>query len=136
MASSDTFRKTVRVGEWLFRNGEAAECAVLVRKGRVKLLLDGRLDIGSFGQGSVLGVSEVFAATQYQADAIAAEETLAEYIPQRMLFTLLLHDPKYRLDLLSGLSNDVIQLIETIQSLPRHRRSRKRVKPENRQFSK
>jgi CRP-like cAMP-binding protein len=136
MACSDTFTKTIGIGEWLFRNGQSADCAVLVRKGSVKLLLDGRLDIGTFGQGSVLGVSEVFAARQYQTDAFAVQETLAEYIPQRMLFTLLLHDPKYRLEILNGLSNDVIQLIGTMQSLPRRRRYRKMVETENHQISK
>ena len=32
MACSDTFTKTVRAGEWLFQNGQAADCAVLSEK--------------------------------------------------------------------------------------------------------
>jgi CRP-like cAMP-binding protein len=127
MACLEIFTKTFAVGDWLFRYRDPADCAILIRRGSVKLFLDGRLDIGTFGQGSVLALAEVFNCGEYQTDAIAVEETVAEYIPQTMLITLLLHNPKYRFEILNGVSNDVHKLIDRIHSLPRVRKYGKRV---------
>ena len=122
MACADTFTRTLTMGSVLFQCGTSADFAVIVRKGSVKLFLDGQIDVGNFGCGSVLGLPEVLACRTYQTDAIAVEDTVAEYIGQRALFTRLLHNSYFSMEVLEGVSNDVGALIAKIQSFPRSRK--------------
>ncbi len=129
MACSEIFTRTLRSGERLFQNGELAEHAVVIRQGRVKLLLAGQIDIGTFGEGSILGLCETLACRTYQTDAIAAEDTIAGYLPQKMLLTMMLHDTKFSFEILEGVSDQLSGLIGKIQSHSLHQKHSRRTPP-------
>jgi CRP-like cAMP-binding protein len=122
MSRSDVFTKSMSVGNVLFLRGEASDHAVIVQKGRVTLLLDGQIEIGIFGPGSILGWSEVFACRNYQTSAIPIDQSVAEYIPQRRLFAGMLHDAAFGFQIVQCASYNLGELIRRIRSLPRCRK--------------
>jgi CRP-like cAMP-binding protein len=112
----------MRIGERLFQNGELADHAVIIRKGRVKLLLAGRIEIGTYGAGSILGLSELFAQQTYQAEAIAVEETIAGYLPRQMLLDMMLHDSRFGFALLEHMSHEMHHVTKELQNQPSRRK--------------
>jgi len=97
-------------GTALFRCGEAAKGAYLIRSGQVRLSLakspfiyPSRL----LGSGSVVGLPASFSGEPYSLTATAAKDCRVDFIPRARLLNLFRHDPQVGYQIVRILSEEI-----------------------------
>ena len=99
-----------RKGTALFRCGEAAKGAYLIRTGQVRLsLAEAPFVYPSrvLGRGSIIGLPSSFSGEPYSLTATAAEDCRVDFIPRARLLDLFRHDPQVGQQMVRILSEEI-----------------------------
>jgi EAL domain-containing protein (putative c-di-GMP-specific phosphodiesterase class I) len=86
---ADKYRRSLKTGETLFREGDAGDCAYIIESGRVEVYRNGsngkREALAQLGPGEVIGEMAVLDALPRTASAVAVEPTEARKITADLL---------------------------------------------------
>ena len=102
-----------RKGTTLFRCGEAAKGAFLIRTGQVRLsLADAPFVYPSriVGPGNILGLPASFSGEPYSLTATAAQDCRVDFIPRARLLSLFRHDPQMGFQIVRILSEEIFDM--------------------------
>jgi CRP-like cAMP-binding protein len=102
-----------RKGTALFRCGEAAKGAFLVRSGEVRLsLVEAPLvyPSRSLGAGCIIGLPASFSGEPYSLTATAAKDCRLDFIPRARLLNLFRHDPELGYQIVRILSEEIADM--------------------------
>jgi len=115
---SVTLTRKIAKGQPIFAQGEPANAAYLVLKGRVMLSvgLGHELQIRLFSQhsGAVLGLAETVLGTEYVTTATAATKVIVHTISRADLLDIM-KEPESRITVLSLLTEKLSQLYEVLR---------------------
>ena len=107
-------------GEFLWREGDAAEYLTVVVRGRVKIVRHG--DAGDvileiFGEGEPVGAIAVYNYIPYPASAACLESTTLLRIPRREYFELLDRHPDFARAIIRELTKLTIALTRKVEEM-------------------
>jgi CRP-like cAMP-binding protein len=97
-------------GAPLFRCGEAAKGAFLIRSGQVRLsLAEAPLVYPSrvLGPGNIVGLPASFSGEPYSLTATAATDCRVDFVPRGRLLNLFRHDPQVGYQMVRILSEEI-----------------------------
>ena len=114
--SEAAMRTSFAEGEWIFREGEAADRFYLIQEGSVfitsRMPGHSHIVIQTVRTGDSLGWSWLFEPYQWHFDARADEPTRALYFRADLLRELCQDDPKLGCELMKRVSRVVIQRLQ------------------------
>ena len=99
-----------RQGTTLFRCGEAAKGAFLIRNGQVRLSLAAAPFVYPsrvLGPGNIIGLPASFSGEPYSLTATAAKDCRVDFIPRARLLSLFRHDPQVGYQIVRILSGEI-----------------------------
>jgi len=102
-----------RKGATLFRCGEAATGAYLIRRGQVRLSLGGNPALYPsrvLGPGNVIGLPATFSGEPYSLTAEAAKDCHLDFIPRARLLNLFRHNPQVGYQIVRILSEEIFEM--------------------------
>jgi CRP-like cAMP-binding protein len=103
-------------GDLLFRAGEQARGAFVVRSGKVRLQLEGAGGLyptRTLGPGSVVGLPATVSGEPYSLTAEAVQDCVLDFISRKDLLALLQHNSTAALQILQILSEEIYQMRNT-----------------------
>lgn len=103
-------------GDLLFRAGEQARGAFVVRSGKVRLQLEGAGGLyptRTLGPGSLVGLPATVSGEPYSLTADAAQDCALDFIARKDLLALLQHNTTAALQILQILSEEIYQMRNT-----------------------
>ena len=103
-------------GEELFHAGEQARGAYLVKRGKVRLQLDGAGELYPtrvLGPGAIVGLPATVSGEPYSLTAEAAEDCELDFISGKDLLALVQHNTTAALQILQILSEEIYQMRNT-----------------------
>ena len=112
--------KVFKEGDILFRQGDAADCMYLVRKGSLSVYIpkdDGDLKLASLDSGSIVGEMAFFDNKPRSASVKAAETTEVTQITRADFDKLLTQIPKWMVTMMQSLSGRLRSTNERLQKL-------------------
>lgn len=116
--------KKKKKGESLFRAGEQARGAFLVKRGKVQLQLEGAGGLYPtrvLGPGAIVGLPATVSGEPYSLTAEAAQDCELDFISRKDLLALLQHNTTAALQILQILSEEIYQMRNTAKkALPDH----------------
>ena len=111
-------------GDLLFRAGEQARGAFVVKRGKVRLQLEGAGGLYPariLGPGAVVGLPATVSGEPYSLTAEAAQDCELDFISRKELLALLQHNTTAALQILQILSEEIYQMRNTAKkALPDH----------------
>lgn len=111
-------------GDLLFRAGEQARGAFVVKRGKVQLQLEGAGGLYPtrlVGPGAVVGLPATVSGEPYSLTAEAAQDCQLNFIARKDLLSLLQHNTTAALQILQILSEEIYQMRNTAKkALPDH----------------
>jgi len=111
-------------GDLLFRAGEQARGAFVVKRGKVQLQLEGAGGLYPtrlLGAGALVGVPATVSGEPYSLTAEAALDCELDFISRKDLLALLQHNTTAALQILQILSEEIYQMRNTAKkALPNH----------------
>src|SRR3954453_11746890 len=99
--------RTVRRGEYIVRQGDAAADMFVIRAGRVEMsreTTDGKVVLATLEKGEFFGEMSLLESLPREADAVALVDTDLLVITQGGLLMRLRRDPTFALEMLHSLS--------------------------------
>lgn len=112
-------------GTVLFRFGQSCCGAFLVRRGQVKLSIQGSPGLypeTTVGPGSVLGLPATFSGEPYSLTAASESKCCLDFIPRRRLLALLHRNPDAGCQVLRLLSEEIFRIRKVVKNGGRSRR--------------
>ena len=110
-------------GDLLFRAGEQARGAFLVKSGKVQLQLEGAGGLyptRTLGPGSVVGLPAAVSGEPYSLTAEATQDCELDFISRKNLLALLQHNTTAALQILQILSEEIYPMRNTARkALPK-----------------
>jgi len=103
-------------GDLLFRAGEQARGAFVVKSGKVRLQLEGAGGLyptRTLGPGSVIGLPATVSCEPYSLTAEAMQDCELDFISRKNLLALLQHNTTAALQILKILSEEIYQMRDT-----------------------
>jgi CRP-like cAMP-binding protein len=103
-------------GDLLFRAGEQARGAFVVKSGKVRLQLEGAGGLyptRTLGPGSVIGLPATVSGEPYSLTAEAVQDCELDFISRKNLLALLQHNTTAALQILQILSEEIYQMRNT-----------------------
>lgn len=103
-------------GDLLFRAGEQARGAFVVRSGKVRLQLEGAGGLyptRTLGPGSVVGLPATVSGEPYSLTAEAVQDCVLDFVARKDLLALLQHNTTAALQILQILSEEIYQMRNT-----------------------
>jgi CRP-like cAMP-binding protein len=100
-------------GAVLFRAGETAKGAFLIRSGQVRLSLHKAPFVYPsrvLGQGNVIGLPASFSGEPYSLTATAAKDCHVYFIPRARLLSLFRHNPEVGYQIVRILSEEIYDM--------------------------
>lgn len=111
-------------GDLLFRAGEQARGAFVVKRGKVRLQLEGAGGLYPtriLGAGAVVGLPATVSGEPYSLTAEAAQDCELDFISRKDLVALLQHNTTAALQILQILSEEIYEMRNTAKkALPDH----------------
>ena len=105
-------------GSVLFRVGQYARGAFLVRRGKVKIKLNGSALYPSriVSSGHVIGLPATFSGEPYSLTAEALTDCSLDFIPRARLLNLVRRNPKLGFQIVRMLSEEIFQMRKAAQA--------------------
>ena len=113
-AASKPMKK--KKGDLLFRAGEQARGAFLVKRGKVQLQLEGAAELyptRMLGPGSLVGLPATVSGEPYSLTAEAVQDCQLDFIARKDLLALLQNNTTAALQILQILSEEIYQMRNT-----------------------
>jgi len=89
-------------------------------RGKVSLSMglgrDRKFGIGYWNKGVVLGLCETLSGVAYETNAVASTSVTARFIPRKDVLSMIAHDTRAGLQIVSMLAKDLAGLYQTIRS--------------------
>lgn len=112
--------KDYKRGDYLWREGDAAEYLTLIFRGRVKIVRhaeSGDVILEIFGEGEPVGAIAVYNYMPYPASAICLEPVTLVLLPRRDYFELLDRHPDFARAIIRELTKLVVALARKLEEM-------------------